>query len=79
MPYCAFYWSMCWNWPRRPIKGLSDGMDDSIIRYALTKVEVYTIHIGFDKMYVQTNFKIICNVETTDYRCLVWKSPSLLG
>ena len=54
---------MCWNWPRRPIKGLSDGMDDSIIRYALTKVEVY---IGFEKVYVQTNFKIICNVETIE-------------
>ena len=41
---------MCWNWPRRPIKGLSDGMDDSIIRYASTKVEIY---IGFDNMYIQ--------------------------
>ena len=54
---------MCWNWPRRPIKGLSDGMDDSIIRYASTKVELY---VGFDKMYVQTNFKMICNVETIE-------------
>ena len=54
---------MCWNWPRRPIKGLSDGMDDSIIRYASTKVEIY---IGFIKTYVQTNFEIICNVETIE-------------
>ena len=51
---------MCWNWPRRPIKGLSDGMDDSIIRYASTKVGIY---IGFENMCVQNNFEIICNVE----------------